>query len=150
MSGGEGRGFPPLLTASIPGLHGTARLRFTPCPKGQLARVSQAGVPGLGPTQGAPCSWSGPQVPVQGQLPELWPIPVGLSCCQAGVGWGKRGEKQAPGQVSSCKNLSHAPAGEPSSGAPQTLQEAECSACMCVCVCVCVCVYGYECLYTYM
>lgn len=69
-----------------------------PCPKGQLAQVSQAGIPGLGPAQGALCPWSGLQVPVQDQLQELQPISVGLRGAEAAVarqGWGGRRRHEA-------------------------------------------------------
>lgn len=116
----------PSLPARPPSLHsGPPRPRRAALhPKGRPARVSRAGIPGLGPAQGATCPRSGLQVPVWDQLP----IPVGLSGCQAGAGRGGRGRREAgPRQLSSPRGP------EPRAGAPQAPRRGD-TECACVCV----------------
>lgn len=104
-----------------PGLQSTDRPQATPCPKGQLSRVSRAGIPGLGPAQAALCF----QVPIQHQLPELPPSQLASGVLRqllpGRAGVGEAEEKQAPGQLSSPADAEpHWSRGVPVGGSPSS------------------------------
>lgn len=119
------RHFPLLHAPCTPGLQSTDRPQATPCPKGQLARVSRAGIPGLGPAQAALCLQSSLQVPVQHQLPQLPPSQLASGVLRqllpGRARVGEAEEKQAPGQLSSPADAEpHWSRGVPFGGTPSS------------------------------
>lgn len=76
--------FPPLRAPTILSLQDADGLHWPPAPKGQPARDREPAFQAWGP-HGEPCVLRPPSSRL-GPAAQPRPVPVGLSCCQAGVG----------------------------------------------------------------